>query len=92
MMENKALPFKQENKEGKLIREFSQFVDIEELHWHRDRTNREVKIIQGGGWKYQSWDSLPIKLKNNDTISIPRGLWHRVIKGDEPLIIEITES
>ena len=87
----KKLPFKQQKIDDKLIREFSPCADLEELKWHRDTTNREVKIIQGGGWKYQSWDTLPIKLKTNETISIPKGLWHRVIKGDEPLIIEITE-
>jgi hypothetical protein len=88
----KKLPFKQQKIADKLIREFSPYADLDELKWHRDTTNRDVKIIQGGGWKFQSWDELPKTLKNEDKLYIPRGTWHRVLRGDEPLIIEIYES
>ena len=45
-MKKEALPFKQEKKEGKLIREFSQFVDIKELHWHKVIKGDEPLILE----------------------------------------------
>jgi len=34
---------------------------------------------------------LPNKLQNAEQIFIPKFVWHRVIKGQSPLIVEIDE-
>lgn len=84
-------PFTQENIDGKLKRIFSPDVDSEELKWHQDLKDRKVTIIQGGEWQFQMDDELPIKLINGEQIFIPKFVWHRVIKGDSELIVEIEE-
>jgi hypothetical protein len=84
-------PFEQIEKNGKLIRTFVPDVDSEELKWHQDLMDRKVTIIESGGWSFQMDDGLPNKLSNAEQIMIPKFVWHRVIKGDRPLIVEIEE-
>ena len=85
-------PFEQIKKEGKLIRTFSPDVDSEELKWHQDLMDRKVTIIESGGWSFQMDNGLPNKLSNAEQITIPKLVWHRVLKGDSPLVVEIEES
>lgn len=85
-------PFNQIEKEGKLIRTFSPDVDSEELKWHQDLMDRKVKIIEGGNWQFQIDNSMPNKLLNGQELWIPKFVWHRVLKGDSPLVVEIEES
>lgn len=83
------LPFKQFNNSGKLIRIFDQAIDPDELIWHQDREDRLIKVIKANGWGYQLDNQLPLKLSDNQELFIPRMIYHRVIKGDGPLIVEI---
>jgi len=85
-------PFEQIEKEGKLIRTFSPDVDSDELKWHQDLKDRKVTVIEDGGWSFQMEDSLPNKLRVAEQIQIPKFVWHRVIKGEGNLIVEIEES
>jgi hypothetical protein len=84
-------PFEQIEKEGKLIRTFSPDVDSEELKWHQDLMDRKVTIIESGGWSFQMDNGLPNKLSNAEQITIPKLVWHRVIKGNQDLVVEIEE-
>jgi hypothetical protein len=84
-------PFEQIEKEGKLVRTFSPDVDSDELKWHQDLTDRKVTVIESGGWLFQMEDSLPNKLSNAEQIIIPKLVWHRVIRGEGNLIVEIEE-
>ena len=84
-------PFEQIEKEGKLVRTFSPDVDSDELKWHQDLTDRKVTVIESGGWSFQMEDSLPNKLSNAEQILIPKLVWHRVIRGERNLIVEIEE-
>ena len=84
-------PFEQIEKEGKLIRTFTPDVDSDELKWHQDLKDRKVTIVENGGWLFQMENNLPIKLSNTVEIYIPKFVWHRVIKGDGNLIVEIEE-
>ena len=45
------------------IRIFESDVDSGELHWHRDRENREVEILEGNGWGLQLDDELPVTME-----------------------------
>lgn len=84
-------PFQQEKTQEKLIRTFSPETDPEELIWHRDLKNRRVKVLEPGGWQYQTENNLPIKLTENQEIYIAKGDWHRVLKGNSKLVVEIIE-
>lgn len=84
-------PFEQIEKEGKLIRVFSPDVESEELKWHQDQKDRKVTIIEDGGWSFQTENNLPEKLTIAKEIFIPKLLWHRVIKGNKQLVVEIEE-
>lgn len=85
-------PFEQEIINGKIKRTFSPDVESEELKWHQDLKDRKVTIIEDGGWSFQMEDSLPIKLSNAKQLSIPKFVWHRVIKGEGKLVVEIEEN
>ena len=85
-------PFKQKKVKNKLIREFSSDVDSEELVWHRDRSNRKVKVISGSGWQIQLENKLPVILEKGETYYIPAREYHRVIKGKTNLVLEISEE
>ena len=82
-------PFKQKNKNGLLIREFSKAVDADELVWHRDREDREVTVVEGTGWLLQMDNQLPVLLSEGETYYIPKNTYHRVIKGKTSLLIEV---
>ena len=88
---NMDFPFQQENINGKIRRTFSPDVDIDELKWHQDLTDRKVTVIQHGEWEFQMEDDLPVKLSNAEQIYIPKFVWHRVIKGTGTLIVELEE-
>ena len=84
-------PFQQQIIEGKIVRTFTPDVDSEELKWHQDLKDRKVTILEAGGWSFQIDDNLPNKLQNAEQIFIPKFVWHRVIKGQSALIVEIEE-
>jgi hypothetical protein len=84
-------PFEQIVKDNKIIRTFTPDIENDELKWHQDLNDRKVIVIEGGGWKFQMDESLPINLSNKDEFFIPKLNWHRVIKGDGKLVVEIVE-
>jgi hypothetical protein len=84
-------PYTQKIDSGKIYRTFSPEVDDDELKWHQDLKDRKVTIIEDGGWSFQMENSLPVKLSNAEQLSIPKFVWHRVIKGKGNLIVEIQE-
>jgi hypothetical protein len=84
-------PYTQKIENGKIYRTFSPDVESEELKWHQDLKDREVTIIEDGGWSFQMENSLPVKLSTSIKLSIPKFVWHRVIKGNDDLIVEIQE-
>ena len=81
----KLLPYIEEGS----IRTFTQNTDDIELEWHVDFEDREITIIQAGGWKLQLDEEIPQPLYNNQKIFIKSLSWHRIIKGYEPLIVKI---
>lgn len=70
-----------------IIREFSEDIDPIELLWHRDNEDRTIEIIGKTDWKFQLEDNLPTSI--NKPIFIPRGMYHRVIKGAGNLKVKI---
>lgn len=88
----KNFPFKQTNESGLLVREFSSDTDSEELVWHRDRRDRYVTVRSGKGWMLQLENDLPRELRRGNVYFIPKSTYHRVIKGESSLIVEIEEK
>ncbi len=84
-------PFQQIEKNGKLVRTFTADVEVEELKWHQDLKDRNVTVIEDGGWQFQMENELPVKLSRASQIHIPKFVWHRVIKGPDQLVVEIEE-
>jgi hypothetical protein len=83
-------PFKETKlKNNRLIREFSQDVDTTELIWHRDREDRTVRVLESNGWKLQLDNQLPVLLEGKKEYKIPKYMYHRVIKGEGKLVVEI---
>ena len=74
-------------------RTFQEDVDTEELVWHRDHNDRAVMPVSGKGWKIQLDNKLPIPLNINESIYVPKNVYHRLIKGrsTENLVVEVTE-
>jgi quercetin dioxygenase-like cupin family protein len=75
-----------------VIREFSSEVDPMELVWHQDEEDRTIEILEGEGWQLQRDNELPLVLQEGDSIFIPMGQIHRVIKGDTNLKLQITKQ
>ena len=85
-------PFHQKESNGRLIREFSADVASDELVWHRDRADRHVKVRSGEGWQLQLENRLPKNLIPGEIYFIPKNTYHRVIKGQQRLVVEIEEN
>jgi hypothetical protein len=75
-----------------VIREFSSEVDPMDLVWHQDEEDRTIEILEGNGWQLQRDNELPLALQEGDSIFIPMGQIHRVIKGNTNLKIQITKQ
>ena len=86
------LPFKEVNENGIKKRVFKESTDNHELKWHFDLNDRKVKVVKSNGWMFQMDNQLPVRLNEGDVISIPKGMYHRVIKGKGDLIVKIKES
>jgi len=75
----------------KKIRTFDMTSNQDEYEWHRDKTDRNIKVLDGDNWLLQFDNRMPMPLEINDEVFIPRGVFHRVYKGTTPLKIEIRE-
>lgn len=84
-------PYKQNINDTIIERVFTENTDSNEFVWHKDKRDREVKVIQSNGWKFQMDNELPKELQNNDILFIPKEVYHRVIKGNGNLKIQIKE-
>ena len=89
---DEELPLKEVNENGIKRRVFKESTDNHELKWHFDLNDRKVKVVKSNGWMFQMDNQLPIRLNEGDVISIPKGMYHRVIKGKGDLIVKIKES
>ena len=80
-------PYIEESFDGYVIRTFTSDIDEEELKWHWDEENRTIEAIETTDWEFQFDNELPISM--NQSIYIPVGVIHRVIKGSGNLKLKI---
>ena len=69
------------------IREFRYDLHDEELKWHFDEEDRTVEILENSNWLFQFDNELPFMM--GSPIFIHKGRWHRIIKGEDDLIVKI---
>ena len=79
---------------SEIIRTFESDVNEDELVWHRDQKDRSVVVLEGSEWFFQRDNEMPINLSVGDSIFIPAGEYHRILKTDNStrLKVKITES
>lgn len=70
-----------------VVRIFSSDLDDEELKWHWDDEDRIIHPTDKTNWKFQFDNELPISIDSK--IKVPKGIWHRLIKGDGDLSLLI---
>lgn len=80
-------PFNEFLSEGYNVRTFKSDVKGGELVWHRDKEDRIVECVGNTDWMVQLDNELPKSL--NETVFIPKGVYHRVIKGNGNLTVKI---
>jgi len=84
------LPFIEKKIEDNIfIRVFNQDTDSGQFTWHRDREDRIVESLVETDWMIQIDNQLPKNL--NEKVFIPKGVWHRVIKGSGDLKIKLVK-
>ena len=86
-------PFEEEKiDQYNFIRTFPADVDEMDLLWHADKENCIITVLEGNGWKFQFDEELPIEMTKGKSISILKGVIHRVIKGNGPLVIKLQKN
>ena len=85
-------PYTEEKNNNVIKRTFSNSVNESELVWHRDKKDRVVKLLSETDWMIQFDNELPRKMSIDEAITIPKNVYHRVIKGSGHLMVEITET
>jgi hypothetical protein len=82
------LPFKEKLlSENIFLRTFDQNTDPIEYVWHRDREDRIIESLDQTDWMIQIDNQLPKQISGE--IFIPKGVYHRVIKGSGELKIKL---
>lgn len=75
-----------------IVRTFDTDVNEWDLVWHRDLEDRIVEVIEGEGWQFQFDNLMPFPLTVGDSVSIPKMVYHRILKGSNRLVLHIIES
>ena len=78
--------------DNRFVRTFKSDVYADELVWHRDKEDREIKVLSGNGWKLQFDNEIPFAINEGDIILIPKMIYHRLLKGETNLKLMIQES
>ena len=82
------LPFTETKlEENTYIRIFDEETDSGEMVWHRDYEDRIIESIEETDWGFQLDNQLPISISGK--IYIPKGVYHRLIKGKGDLKIKL---
>ena len=71
------------------FRYFDKNVYTSDLNWHMDKEDRIVKSTHKTDWMIQFDNELPEVLKEGKEFFIPKGVYHRVIKGNGDLTVSV---
>ena len=80
------LPFVETITNDGTFRIFESNTNELDLTWHRDNEDRIVESVVQTDWMIQIDNELPKKI---DKVFIPKGVYHRLVKGNNDLKIKI---
>lgn len=84
------LPFEENQiNDNTYIRTFDPEVESDELKWHIDLEDRVIECEHKNNWMLQLDNELPISIPQKCLIKA--GVWHRLLKGEEKLVVKITK-
>lgn len=85
------VPYQEIKLKGNVYRRtFASNIDTDEVIWHKDAEDRIVEVVKNeGGWQFQLDNHLPLPLEGK--VFLPKETYHRVIKGNGELIINVTK-
>ena len=75
-----------------VIRTFKESTDSEDFKWHRDLEDRKIEALNNNDWQIQLEDELPKNVNFGENLTIPKGIWHRIIKGTGIAIYKIKKN
>lgn len=81
------LPYTDNKKTDYTERVFTEDTPDEEFVWHRDREDRLIEIVEKTDWMFQFDNKLPVNI--TQSLFIPKGTYHRLIKGTGRLKVKI---
>lgn len=81
-------PYKEQQKEGYIIREFLESTPSFEFVWHRDKEDRYIQPTHDTDWLFQLDNEIPQPLQKSK-LFIPKETYHRLIKGSGDLVLKI---
>ena len=84
-------PYTETLKNDIKTRVFEPTILESDLKWHKDEKCRYIQICSGNNWKIQIENKLPFTLVEGKTYYINSKKWHRLIRGNDKLIIKIKE-
>ena len=73
------------------LRVFDAEIEEDESTFYRDRKKRKIEVLESGNWKLQLDNNRPILLEKGMTYTIPKMVYHRVIKGQYDLVLRIQD-
>ncbi len=80
--------------ENEFIRKFEDGISNGHLVWHRDKTSREILVLDGSDWYLQLDNELPKLMEVNKTYFIHSLVYHRILNTNRvksSLILRIKE-
>ena len=85
------IPFTDEILDAnRVVRTFDSSTPAHLLKWHFDEEDRYVIPLNDNDWQFQMDNELPQPI--NKPMNIPKGIYHRIIKGTTPLIVQINKN
>lgn len=85
-------PFREKRIDlNRFIRIFSSNVNPSELTWHKDKRNRVITVLSGTNWKLQRDNEMPLALILGISYEILKETYHRILRGEGDLVLEIEE-
>lgn len=84
-------PYNEKVNKNILIREFPEDVLETDLVWHRDKKTRTITPIKCDRWLFQFDNQRPFIMKEGISIVVVKDTYHRILKGNGKLILEIKE-
>lgn len=90
-LDDDRLPFIEVEYDDYLIRTFMPTFPEYLFKWHTDNETRELEILNNTDFKFQFDNEMPMSLREGQKIKVPKGTFHRLIKGNIPVSIKITK-